>query len=222
MRVAKVPPPPHLKPEAELDDQVRVVAKTWMRAIDSRYLRLTGQKCGSFMKLLEYMRRRNRKKLESSKYYKLLCGAAEWFVEKNVPPAAWIAFMIDVWVDHIDQSDDKTNPPPAMLVLGKKSREKWYGWFRGTQGRYRGGKLLFTDTHRELMRRHDFMRAELYRLPPNCEDRAVKKVVAKYFPDDEYDDLLDAANEEADALQAKLRELRDRGEWLWTDTAWGD
>ena len=55
-----------------------------------------------------------------------------------------------------------------------------------------------------------------------CTPQEVRAVVTEFFPGDSFDKMVDSANKEGKKTQATLIKLLRQGEWLWTDSQWGD
>lgn len=225
VRVAKIPAPPLLDPERPAEGRAKQLARIYHQAIDGRYLRSSKAACGVFWPVINGVSRAKKSKtalakLHRGRYYKLLVEAADALIEHGIPPAAWIAFVLDIWQKYDDASRDVTVPPLPMYILSASQIHKWRGWFWSEGGGYQGGKLLFTPTHHQLMQKYAEMQRELRSLPDNVDQTEIYTTVDRYFPDDVYDELVDKTNAEAKHLQGRLRAMRRRGEWLWNDSSW--
>lgn len=226
VRLAKVPAPPLLDAERDAEGRAKQLARIYHQAIDARYLRTSKAACGTFWGVLNSISRSKssrpqREKLHRSRYFKMLVAAAEALIEHGIPPAAWISFALDIWQKYDDASRDITQPPMPMYILSPKQIGRWRGWFWSEGGAHLGGKLLFTDTYKELLARYTDLQRDLRALPEAVDQVKIYDTVEQHFPGDDYDVLVETSNAEAKHLQERIREMRRRGEWLWTDSAWG-
>lgn len=203
LKLIRVPAPPELDQHGSDEDHFRQIASTWTKALEARY----GGRCFVFSKAM-----RNPKK---SKYYKALTKAAQQFVAHEISPAAWIAFSFDVWHEYGKHPHD--DPPPIPWVFDVKRISERRGWFRREAARYRGGRLLFSKAHRELVTRYTHMQSALAGLPIKSTDAEVKQTIEKYFPENLYNDLLNRANAVAEDIQKKLYDCLRSGDWLWSE-----
>jgi hypothetical protein len=142
------------------------------------------------------------------RFFRQMVNAAEMLIKHEIAPAAWAAWTIDVWRQG-GQKDD----PPITLVWAAGMIEKKRGWFGRECATYMGGRVLFGEKHRELLRRWTSMGYALLREP---DPSAAPAIVERWFPGATYDVLVRAATVEAATKTAELRERMESGEWLWS------
>jgi len=203
----KIPAPPQLDPDADEVAWFRAIAKTYTRAYNDRY-RQFGNESYTFSRVM-----RNPRK---SRYYKLVVEAARKFIKHEIPPASWIAFSFDVWHEYGGGRDEDDSPPVSWIFSRERVEKRW-GWFYAESSRYRGGRILLTNFHKELIHRYDQMRSALSQLPVSASDATINVTVQQFFPDDLYEFLLEKSNAAARKVCEKLNESLRAGDWLWSD-----
>jgi hypothetical protein len=205
--------PPLLNATTTPVERFRAIARTWTAAFNCRYGPF-GKQTFIFTKVLK-----NPAKIFRSRYFKTIQQAAELFIEKEIPPAAWIMYSFDMWHEYYGQHDED-DPPPIFWVLGKKRILEKYGWFCGEAPSYFSGRKLFTSTHYEIIRLFNKMYAHMKTLPLDSTDAEIQAIAELYFPNGLYDRLVAKAIKKTERIQKTLDDLRDKGEWLWNDD-WG-
>jgi hypothetical protein len=197
--VARVatPPPPRLDAREPAERHAYLLAKWYEGAVRSRM----GREPGVF--------KRFRRGVAESPFMPLLSEAAAKFIEEDIAPAAWCAFSVDVW-----RMAGQKSAPPVKWVFAAKRIEERAGWYRRESESYSGGRLLYTDTARDFMRRQANLRDALHVQAPRTETE-LRALVAHYFPAGLYDELLAALRAEATVLNDELVNVVSLGEWVW-------
>jgi len=193
---ATVPYPPRLGPDEDDLALAKAVMRAYWGACESR-----------FKKRSWVLRQPGA--LAASKQLKSLVAGAKVLREKEIPPASWAAFSVDVW----RRFDKKDTPPPLAWVFSPKRMEEREGWYREEAGTY-GGRAVFPPAAKELLMRYMAMRRALVLEQVQTEDD-VARVMHKYLPGDAYDFLVAKARIQSKAEQDRLNGAVRRGEWLW-------
>lgn len=194
-RCATVPSPPLLDPSADEHSHAVLLARWYVGAAESRFK----GKCYLFA----------RHPVERSKHYALLKRAAQVFIERNIPPAAWCAFSCDVWREY----GGNKKPPLVSWVFSPKRIENRRGWFRAESGDYTGGLVVMTPAARDLLDLQHRMRLTIARENPSPDRLA--RIVRHYFPGDRFAELVSQVDEEARAVAADFDRRMKEGRWLW-------
>lgn len=225
LKPVTLPAPPLLRTDHSLGQQVEFVVATWEAAVSQRYNE------GKPYHGVSY----RRGGVTGGEHFDALASSCAAFIEHSVAPAAWIAWQFDQWEKAGNKRAElvaahagkrkprkrrrrrtsKPQPPPVALVFDPERITEMRGWFRREADNMPlGGRVIFTQSHRELLRRHAIMRNALTRLDDPTPAR-VAAVVRKCFPADCYNELMERARVETKELQARLRRRAARGEWLW-------
>lgn len=209
------PPPPPIDPTRPVGEQVELLARTWENAVSHHYL--DGRDCWTFKRYGGAL---------NSPHYRLLRKAIEQFDEHQIAPAAWLAFAFDTWDSLGDDTPEekpkrrkrkkaKRKPPPLKWAFGPDFITKWRGWFRRENAEtVLGGRLLFTDKHRELIHRHTVMRYRLLALNGPTPTQ-IRREVHKVFPDGLYERLVEAVKIEVKREQDAINHRARFGGWIW-------
>lgn len=194
IEVPRVPQPPLLLETDGPEDHAKILATLFRNCVEKRY----AIRCFLFRK----------GDIKRSKHYAKLVEFAKLLIAHEIPPAAWIGWRVDEWL--ANRKGDRPQLPPVAYVFNVRTITETRWRFREVyEDGQIGGRMLFTKSHRELLRRFQLLHAAINR----GADKA--KALARYFPDDLWDVLLDAARcESADARQDFARRLK-RGEFLW-------
>lgn len=143
------------------------------------------------------------------KYFPMLCLAARAFQAHAIPPAAWIAFSIDVWRQH-----NTSDFPPATWVFSAKRIEERRAWFRQECTAYLGKDVSLSPSARALaVLRDRLMRALREEFVET--DAHARRVVDRYLPEERCAHLQARARQETRDLNADLRRRMHLGKWVW-------
>ena len=67
--------------------------------------------------------------------------------DNDVAPASWALFMFD----NAAHEGKKNKPPTINRVFNPKTLDSFLSWFNREAGSYGGGRLLFTDAHKDVL-----------------------------------------------------------------------
>lgn len=149
----------------------------------------------------------------SRKVAALLDDAARAFIEREIPPAAWCAWMCDVHLRTSDEAE-RSKPPMIWIVFARSVIEKRAGWFSHEADTI-GGRVIATPSAQRLSDLYHRMQLDLRDARATTPDLA-QPIVDRYFPGTLYHDLCDAAHSEAASLQHSINVAARTGErWLW-------
>lgn len=143
--------------------------------------------------------------------------AAPVFVERGTQPVPWCKFSLASWRRFGPVRLRINRSPPIQWVYGQASLEKadlWYQWSGATTG---GSRLVFSRTHKALIRRYDKMRHALL-AHAACKDltaQDVRNIVAATLPQSLYRRAVDHAKLEVEMAQADIDSRLRRGADLW-------
>jgi hypothetical protein len=195
VRFATVPNPPNLAPEMKPDERAHRLADAFRGALASRFPDATDF---SFRNGV----------LSRSKHYPMLLEAAEFMVARELAPAAWAAWSMDVWKTYTE----KSRPPTVAWVFGPKRLVEKRGWFESQESSYLGGTLLPTPKRDALFRRYMSLRYAIHNARA-WDDPA--PFVARFFPDDLFDRLVAEARAEVERARARVQREVDSGRFFW-------
>lgn len=132
---ARVPRPPLL--DAGLGPQRRraILARWYKCAIESRF--------GKHKQANAAMAYNGSRKVAA-----LLDDAARAFIEHEIPPAAWCAWICDVHLRTCDE-DERNKPPMIWIVFARSVIEKRAGWFSHEADTI-GGRVIATPSAQRL------------------------------------------------------------------------
>jgi hypothetical protein len=192
---ARVPSPPKLDPDAP-DATLARELLTWYRAAVERR---TGKPCH----VLKHC------KLGKAKAYPAIVATARRLIEHDIAPAAWVAFMLDLYRDHAGRK----GVPRVSWAFAPERVDKWRGYFGRNEASYcGGGRIVYGKTHRELMRRYHSMRLALRSAAGDP-----RAVVEEWFPPTvgTYEQFVRLAQAEAARIRVDLERRAARGEFMW-------
>ena len=89
-----------------------------------------------------------------------------------------------------------------------KRLEERAGWFDREAASYGGGRLLFTQKHKELLRKYEGLRRAAYR------ELLTEKLIERFFPGG-WEKHYDEAEKESAKDSARLLALVKRGDFIW-------
>jgi len=195
-----VPPPPRLPDDADDATLATILVAAYRDAVKNRYHR----PCWAFF----------RGDLAKSKHYPLLVTAGRKLRDEGIPPIAWAAWAADTWKAYGKDAKPKRRkmPPPAQWVYSAKLLAEHLDWFWSESGTYLGKRGAMGPVQRELGARWMAMHAAILTTSPAG---GVAEIVARFFPDDTYDRLVEEAREESAIIQERLRQDIRRGKWVW-------
>jgi hypothetical protein len=193
--VPKVPAPPLL--EADLTDEsyVKTLAEAYRGAFRSRY-----DKPSYVM---------TRGSVKKSKFFRSFVACANFMRDNEIAPAAWAAFSLDCWISFGEKNEGSNKkPPPVNWVFSMKRLEERAGWFDREASSYGGGRLLFTRSHKELLRKYEGLKRAAHK------ELLTQDLIERFFPGG-WEDHYDKAKKESAADQARLRDIVRQGEFVW-------
>jgi hypothetical protein len=198
----RVPEPPKLTADATPDECVRVCARAYVGAVESRY----AERC--WMRMVIHKPERAAKGVRD-----VLRAAAEILRDRGVAPASWAAWSVDSWFDlpHVQPGDP---PPSHKWVFSLERLRKSVGWFSHDESAYEGRTWHVSAEHRELLAMWYAMRDEVLRLH-TVDERAVFAAVARVCGGNRWRDLLARARHAARDAQRTLDEAVQHGAFLW-------
>jgi hypothetical protein len=192
---ATTPNPPTLAPEMKPDERAIRLADAFRGAVGSRF---PDEPDFSFRHGV----------LSRSKHYPMLLEAAEFMVARELAPAAWAAWSMDVWKVYAE----RTRPPTVAWVYGPKRLAEKRGWFESEETSYLGGTLLPTPKRDALFRRYMSLRYAIHNARAWSDPAPF---VAKFFPDDLFDRLVGEARAEVERVKARVQREVDEGRFFW-------
>jgi len=191
----KIPPPPCLSADLSDEGCVKKLGGAYRGAFESRY----GKR--------SYVMTRG--SVKKGKFYKSLVTSANFMRDNEIAPASWAAFSLDCWISFGEKNEGANKkPPPVNWVFSMKRLEERAGWFDREASSYGGGRLLFTRSHKDLLRRYDGLRRAAHR------ELLTEALIEQWFPGG-WEKHYDMAKKEAAADQARLRDMVRRGEFVW-------
>lgn len=150
----------------------------------------------------------------SPKIEKLLDEAADAFVRHEIAPAAWCAWCCDVSLRLFQADVAKPKPPTIFWVYSKRWIDERVEWFHHEADTI-GGRMIATPAHEKLTRLWYAMDRELRRAHATTDD-AQREIVARFFPDDLYRELVEQAHGQTVEMQDAIDSLARSGDkWLW-------
>ena len=123
--------------------------------------------------------------------------------DNDVPPASWALFMIDNAAH-----EGKKNKPTINRVFNPKTLDSFLSWFNREVGSYGGGRLLFTDAHKDILRRYEGLRRDAHK------EKLTNTLLEKWFPDG-WEAHYEKAKKEAAKDQARLCDIVRHGGFVW-------
>lgn len=194
---ATVPDPPLLDAALDVHQRAIVLVNTYRRVVENR----TKQRCFAFARGV----------LSQSKHYPLLVKAAEALIEREIPPAAWIAWSIDTAAATAADRGVPFKLPPLTVIFSPKAIRTPRGWFTRIGPNYAGGRVVIGRGQRTLFERYARMRADIDR-EGAWDDPAT--IVRRHFPEG-YDQAVATVKAEIVATQKHLQERVAAGEVFW-------
>lgn len=199
---AQVPDPPKLKPTDPEDYKVRLLAHAFRGAVESVY----GTRCFLLANLTA-----------KSKSYRLLASAATALEQAEVAPVAWCAHAVRRWYlirTHTNgwrEGMPVPLPPIGVVFSAKSITEKLSdeSYKASVESSAAGGRAIFGNTHKALLVRYQELRAAVAR------GETVSDAMAIFFPGSSYEDMVDAAKNEAIDTRNRLQHEISRGKFVW-------
>ena len=188
--VPKVPPPPMLSDELSDEDCVKKLAEAYRGAFESRYHKRS------------YVLTRG--SLKKNKYYTSFVEAAHFMRDNDVAPAAWTLFMFD----NAAHEGKKNKPPTINRVFNPKTMDTLLSWFSREASNYGGGRLLFTDAHKDILRRYEGLYRDAHK------EKLTNTLIEKWFPGG-WESHYDKAKKETAKDQARLCDIVRHGGFVW-------
>lgn len=193
---AIVPHPPLLKETAKGAELVAVLMNAYRGALEAFYdVRLPRRKNAT-------VKPRDRK---------VLLAAAAVLFDKKIPPATWCWWRIERYASaKLPAGAKRPAHPPIAYVFSEKALTTNRWMFRAAWGDgLIGGRMVFGPKLKALLQRYREMHAAIVQ---GATRRDAKQ---NFFPDDLYDQMVDAAKIEANEMTNKLILRIERGEYVW-------
>lgn len=199
---ALVPSPPLLVPTDPEDYKVRLLANAFRGAVEREY----GVKCFLLANVTP-----------KAKSYRALVEAALLLEGFGVAPAQWCCYAVRRWYLARTHSGGWTEGspvplPPINVIFSKKQiteklsdREK----LGAVTSQAQGGRAIFGTTHKALIVRYNEMRAAILR------GHRYEEAMAMFLPGTSYEDMVDAAKNEAIDTRNRLDRDVSRGKIIW-------
>ena len=146
--------------------------------------------------------------ITKSKQFSSLVVAGDFLRANGIAPICWAKWSVTVWSKWKGLSK---NPPVHWVYAITRLDQKLNEFKRDNH--IVTPKVSLTPTHRQLLKIYSSMVEELANASTDS-DR--KLVVAKHFPSGLYDRLVSRVNVETAAIQQRLQQRIDKGEWIWT------
>jgi hypothetical protein len=188
--VPKIPPPPVLSDDLSDEDCVKKLAEAYRGAFESRY-----NKRSHVL---------TRGSLKKNKYYTAFVEAAHFMRDNDVAPASWALFMFD----NAAHEGKKNKPPTINRVFNPKTLDNFLSWFNREANSYGGGRLLFTDAHKDILRRYEGLRRDAHK------EKLTNTLIEKWFPDG-WESHYEKAKKETAKDQARLCDIVCHGGFVW-------
>lgn len=199
----RVPAPPKIAATDPDDYRIRVLMNAFVAAIEVEY------------KIRQRAKRReftSGKSLDA-KTRKMLLGSARLLEQFGVAPAAWCVFATRRWLHAREHTDGKVDMhPPLGVVFSERmiSEQCTDAERRSTVTECAlGGRVLFGPTYRKLGRRYQSMQTAL------LQGMTLPDALAKFFPGNLYDELVEAARIECAETQYRLERDVRAGRFVW-------
>lgn len=180
--------------------------------------------CGGAGKMLAEVEDDDRDALLQSKYLQTMLTAIPIMVEYKLAPAAWSLFSIMVWRKYVmtprgwqvvpSRTKTRSIPPNPSFVFSEKRLRERTDWFGFYESHCRGGKLLISDGHRDLVGRYLGLKLALLSLEGPSETE-VREVVNSRLTQATIDRLAKKIQQDYDYKQEELDARVQGGEWLW-------
>ncbi len=146
---------------------------------------------------------------------------ATWLLKEGIPPSAWCAFSVDVWLQHYAQHQHPRSPlrrrPSVPWVCGDEHIVGHEAWFWAESVRYQGGHASCVVEHRELLVTWSKMRSALLQRmqPPHTITREeVFAIVRRHFAKGVFESTVHRAKLCAQRKQAEFNDRVAMGEFL--------
>ena len=193
-----VPAPPMVQAEQSEEDRVTLLLSAYDMALRQHLPR-------------EFNPHNGKKPTAAER--KLLLEASRNLLDHKVSPLRWVEFSLDGWkaLGKAEDTPVKNWKPRPMLrwVYAPKRIEEKAGWARSAYER-RGGTAVLTRTMRQFVARWNTMMQAVLRgeVSPDAAGE-------KFFPNGQYDRLVEKAVTEGRQLQEKIDTDIRAGIYLW-------
>ena len=198
---AKQPQPPKIPSNMSDEAAVDWVMRAYRGACEARYK--------TPCKMLSA-----RGALQRSQFFPTVRGAVKDLRERDIAPAAWIAFSIDEWRGFGKDRTKTGKPvfPPLRWMFSTKRIAEQEAWFLGKAHLFFGGQTYYGPTGKDVMRRMTMMQVALMRRGLTGETEAQLKEV--FFPGHSFEQKVADSNRETAEMQRLLNDRLHRGDWL--------
>ena len=205
LHVPTVPRPPLLDDEASEEDIAFACLKAYRGAVEA----MTKQPC----KVLSGY---DAARLSRWSGYSRLLQGAVMLHACGVAPAAWCAFSVDAWRQHVRKHRSKSPIAPPLTWTFLETRIADHSdWFLEDSDNsvWTAGRMKFGPLATKLIDRYARYAMELRTKSFTHEDAL--RIKAKWWPETRYQREVEAVRAEGDAEQKRLTEAVARGEWVW-------
>ena len=145
-----------------------------------------------------------------SKWSALLYRVAPMFIEYKLPPAVWCVFSMNTF-KHVKVG--KTPPKPSY-VFAPQRIEKHHKWCLSWSGDYAGGRVVYTQSARTLIRKQAALRQAIATEHPTT-DAHLARIVRKTLTVDEHARLVALVQDEAAQVRVDMQSAALNGSWIW-------
>lgn len=220
VEAAALPAPPLLRPGDAVGRKVWALMQAYTLVITHEY-------GASFA-----FARLDERTMAQSKHFPALFAAVPVMEELAIAPIAWVAFSVYAWRAYVVEGGrGKTwdaapsahrgprravAPSPVWTFSEKRLRDR-VDWFTWQESHWRGGRLVFTKAHRELLARYNrlkltIMRIALERAPTDAD---VDAAISQHLSKATYARLKDTAETEALVQEDEWKRAIRAGKWIW-------
>ena len=218
MPVARVPNPPQVV-DGKLPQQAVQLVRAYHSAIARHYSRGRGTAVSSDLLTLI-----------GTEHYVTLINALPTMIEYKAAPDAWVEFSFWFWNKHVQnykgkawdttpstiKTPRKGMPPPLKWVYSPKRLIERNDYFAWAESRTKGGRIIQSRAHAELLRRYAILRLALWDGSGKIPTAAVvTAAVSKHLPKATYTRLLKAASDAAEEAEHDMAKALKRGDYLW-------
>lgn len=203
LRPAVVPPPPMVAQSATDEERVTMLLTAYNLALAHQLPRV-------------FNKHANTSKPLKAAERKLLVDASHALYEHNVSPLRWVEFSLSTFAASAEAAAKKKGrepgaprcPPLAFVFTVDRINTK-AGWARRAFDR-RGGNFVLTRSARIIVSKWTAMMSAVLRGEVSPRDAG-----AKFFPEGQYERLVEKAVAEAQREQARIDTDIAAGKYLW-------
>lgn len=142
--------------------------------------------------------------LTRSRFYRGFVSASEFLREYEIAPASWCAFSVDAWREYMNSKKE----PGANWVYSIKRLEEKQDWYENELVSYRGGRLIFSDEHKTILRKYEALKKQTMQVELTDE------LIRKFFPHG-WETAYEQATRANKHTQERLNDLVNNGKFIW-------